>query len=74
MIDKENQKAIYCVKNIGPCFGNNDFSLRANMKNGETYANNAYNFLSNNNLELTGQKGESGKFEAEEFELYRVIY
>ena len=42
------------------------------MKNGKTYANNTCNFLSNNNLELTGGKGNSENFEVEEFEFYKV--
>ena len=72
MIDKENKKAIYCTKDYGPCFGDSDFSLEENMKNGKTYANNTCNFLSNNNLELTGGKGNNENFEVEEFELYKV--
>ena len=72
MIDKDNKKAIYCTKDYGPCFGDSDFSLEENMKNGKTYANNTCNFLSNNNLELTGGKGNSENFEVEEFEFYKV--
>ena len=72
MIDKDNKKAIYCTKDYGPCFGDSDFSLEENMKNGKTYANNTCNFLSNNNLELTGGKGNNENFEVEEFELYKV--
>ena len=44
------------------------------MKKGETYANSACNFLSNENLELTGGKGNNETFEVEEFEVYKVIY
>ena len=58
----------------GPIFGNYDFSLNGNMKKGETYANSACNFLSNENLELTGGKGNNETFEVEEFEVYKVIY
>ena len=68
-------KAIYCSINLfGPNFGNCDFDLRENMKFGETYANECCNFLSNNNLELTGGNGDNEKFEAEELEVYKVIY
>ena len=43
------------------------------MKKGYTYANSSCNFLSNNNLELTGGKGESESFEVEDFEVYKVL-
>ena len=71
-----NQKGdgIYCSSNYGPNFGNCDFDLKENMKNGETYANNYCNFLSNNNLELTGGKGDHENFDTEELEVYKVIY
>ena len=39
----------------GPFFGNCDFKLYSNMNKGVTYASNTH-FLSNNNLELTGEK------------------
>ena len=54
MINNEGE-AIYC-DNSGPNFGNFDFYLKANMKTGEAYANRNCNFLSNENLELTGGK------------------
>ena len=73
MLNK-NGKAIYCSKTNGPNFGASDFRLENNMKLGTTYANSNCNFLSNNNLELTGSKGESEKYEAEELEVYKVIY
>ena len=44
------------------------------MKQGNTFANISCNFLSNNNLELTGGKGNDENFETEELEVYRVIY
>ena len=44
------------------------------MKEGETYANESCNFLSDSNLELTGGKGESQDFATEELEIYKVIY
>jgi hypothetical protein len=71
-----NQKGdgIYCSSNYGPNFGNCDFDLKENMKIGETCANHNCNFLSNNNLELTGGKGDHENFDAEELEVYKVIY
>ena len=43
------------------------------MKKGESYANSSCNFLSNNNLELTGGKGNYEIFGTEELEIYKVI-
>ena len=71
---KKNEVGIYCSKDYGPRFGAGDFGLRENMKNGETYANECCNFLSNNNLELTGGKGDNENFNTEELEVYKVIY
>ncbi len=74
--DALNQKkmSIYCSSSYGISFGAHDFSLKENMKNGYTYANKYCNFLSNENLELTGGKGINENFEAEELEVYKVIY
>ena len=69
-----NFKSIYNYINNGPNFGCNDFSLLNNMKKGESYSNKYSIFLSNNNLELTGGKGNSESFETEELEVYKVIY
>ena len=44
------------------------------MKVGLTYANTECNFLSNNNLELTGGKGDNEELNAEELEVYKVKY
>ena len=44
------------------------------MKIGVSYANFRCNYLSNNNLELTGGKGSNEDFETEELEVYQVIY
>ncbi len=44
------------------------------MKLGETYANSSCNFLSNKNLELTGGKGVKEEYEADELEIYKVLY
>ena len=44
------------------------------MKKGETYANKYSNFLPNDNLDLTGSKGERESFDIEDFEVFKVIY
>ena len=66
--------AIYCNRDNGPNFGNSDFGLRKNMLKGDTCANTSCNFLSNNNLGLTGGKGLFEVFETKELEVYKVIY
>ena len=71
---KKNDRGIYCSNNYGPNFGDCDFDLKENMKLGETYANSTCNFLSNENLELTGGKGRREEFEADELEIFKVIY
>ena len=73
MIKKEN-RAIYCRGSNGPYFGERDFSIETNMKKGETYANLRTNFLSNNDLELIGEKGNNKVFDIEDFEVFKVIY
>ena len=72
IIDKE-KAAIYCDKK-GPIFGGSDFNVRANMKICDTYANQYTNFLSNNNLELIGEKGNNKSIDIEDFEVFKVIY
>ena len=71
---KKDGPAIYCSKIYGPNFGCADFRLNRDMKTGETYANSGCNFLRNQNLELTGGRGNSENFETEEFEAYKVIF
>ena len=67
--------ALQFEPNYGPVFGAWDFGLKEDMKKGQTYANNNCNFLSNNNLVLTGEKNaDQENFEAEELELYEVIF
>ena len=73
MINKDKY-AIKFYSNWGPQFGDIDFGLKEDMKKGETYANINCNYLSNNNLELTGGKGNSEEFEVDEFEVYKVTY
>ena len=68
------KEAIYCSKKEGPDFGGSDFSLSEDMNKGNSYANSGSNFLSDNNLELTGGKGKKESFDVEEFEVYKVIY
>lgn len=72
MIDIE-KKSITC-KNTGPVFGDWDFGLDYNMKYGSSYANSCSNFLSDNNLELTGGSGDNDNFTTEEFEVYKILY
>ena len=71
--DLKNKKNYAIYTSEGPYFGDCDFRLRSNMKKGESYANNNSHYLSNNNLELTGGKGEHENFETEELEVYKVI-
>ena len=73
MIDYRGKEAIKCWNKMGPIFSN-DFGFFENLKKGESYANTYSNFLSNNNLELTGGKGKSKEFETKELEVYKVIY
>jgi hypothetical protein len=70
---KREKDAIKCAS-YGPNFGDCDIKLNTNLKDGETYANSSCNYLSHNNLELTGGKGEYETFITEEFEVYKVIY
>ena len=60
--------------NDGPKFGDCDIKIESNMKNGVSFANSNCNFLSGNNLELTGGHGDSQKFETLELEVFKVIY
>ena len=69
-----NKQAIYCSSNHGINFGCADLRVNQNLRDGTTYANSKCKFLSNQNLELTGGKGENENFEIEEFEVYKVIY
>ena len=73
MIDIEKE-AIYCSEEYGPIFGGSDFQIESNMNKGTTFANKFTNFLSNENLVLTGGKGNNESFEIEDFEVFKVIY
>ena len=73
MINRENS-AIQCNRFYGPYFGVCDFGIRADMKKGNSYANSKCNFLSGNNLELTGGKGENEIFDVENFEVFKVNF
>ena len=73
LINKE-KSAICCNKEYGPSFGVSDFFIESNMKNGETYANEITNFISNNNLELTDSEGNNEVFNVDNFEVFKVIY
>ena len=70
---KVNEQAIN-RSNDGPKFGDCDIKIESNMKNGVSFANSNCNFLSGNNLELTGGHGDSQKFETLELEVFKVIY
>ena len=70
-----NKKAIQGFStDYEPNFGDYDFGLEGDMREGRTFANISCNFLSNNNLELTGGKGNDEYFGTEELEVYKVIY
>ena len=73
-IIKIKEPSICCISANGPIFGDHDFYLKKDMKTGGTYGNTNCNFLSNNNLELTGGKGNNETFEVDEFEVFKVIY
>ena len=73
-IIKIKEPSIRCFSANGPIFGDHAFYLKKDMKKGESYGNNSCNFLSNNNLELTGGKGNNETFEVDEFEVFKVIY
>ena len=73
-IINKKEPAIRCHKNYGPYFGNCDFGLHKDLKEGEVYANSSCNFLSNNNLELVDKKGEKSSFNTKDFEVFKVIY
>ena len=68
---RKNEIGIYCSISYGPNFGDCDLCLKENMKIGETYANQSCNFLSNNNLELTGGKGDHENFETEHEKMFK---
>ena len=74
MINHIENKAIRYLKNYGPIFGDKDIALCEDMKKGVSFANELCNFLSDQNLELTGGKGAYENFETDEIEIFRVIY
>ena len=61
LINTKKEAIILDIMN-GPRFGCDDFKIDSNMKKGLTYANKKCNFLSNNNLQLTGGKGDNEDF------------
>ena len=71
---KKEKLAIYCNKQYGPYFGGRDFSIESNMKKGYTYANTQTNFISNNNFNMTGGKGDNESFNIKDFKVFKVIY
>ena len=71
--DLINKNNYHIYTHEGPCFGAGDIYLQSDMKNGISYANKKCKFLSNNNMELTGGKGDHETFKTEELEVYKVI-
>ena len=70
-----NKRAIQGFEiDYGPNFGDYDFGLATNLKEGQTYANSSCNYLSNKKLELTGNIGNNENFQTEEVEVYQVIF
>ncbi len=68
-----NKPAINCSGWIF-YFGAVDIGFENNLKNGLSWVNSQCNFLSNNNLELTGNKGFSCEFVSDEIEVYKVKF
>ena len=74
MINMKKKAIQGFAKGYGPNFGDYDFGLHKNLKEGESYANESCNYLSNHNLDLTGGKGNNESFKTEEFEVFQVLY
>ena len=74
MINMKKKAIQGFAEGYGPNFGDYDFGLHKNLKEGESYANESCNYLSNHNLDLTGGKGNNESFKTEEFEVFQVLY
>ena len=74
MINNKRKAIQGFSEGYGPNFGDYDFGLHKNLKEGESYANDSCNYLSNHNLDLTGGKGNNESFKTEEFEVFQVLY
>ena len=71
---KLNSQAIKCSKEFGPNFGNDDFELKKNLKEGICYADNSCNFICNGETELLGGKNNNETFYTKELEVFKIIY
>lgn len=71
LLNKEDY-AITCSINHGPNFGNWNFMVEEDMKQGKIFANENCTFIFNKVLELTGGKGEKDIFETKELEVFKV--
>ena len=71
---KLNSQAIKCSKEFGPNFGNDDFQLKKNLKEGICYADNSCNFICNGETELLGGKNNNETFYTKELEVFKIIY
>jgi hypothetical protein len=71
LLNKEDY-AITCSINHGPNFGNWNFMVEEDMKQGKIFANENCTFIFNKVLELTGGKGEKDTFETKELEVFKV--
>ena len=70
----ENSNGIFCFDIYGPNFGGSYFWLKQNMKKGEAYSNKDNNLFFNHNSKTKGNDDEYESFEAEDFEVYKVLY
>ena len=70
----ENSDGIFCFDIYGPNFGGSYFWLKQNMKKGEAYSNKDNNLFFNHNSKTKGKDDEYESFEAEDFEVYKVLY
>ena len=66
----ENSNGIFCFDIYGPNFGGSGFWLKSNMKKGEACSN----IIFNHNSKTKGKDDEYESFEAENFEVYKVLY
>ena len=70
----ENSDGIFCFDIYGPNFGGSYFWLKQNMKKGEAYSKKDNNLFFNHNSKTKGKDDEYESFEAEDFEVYKVLY
>ena len=68
-----SKRAILYSSNYGPIFGIYDIFFNGLLK-GHINANKDSNFFEFQQLELLQEKGESGSFDTQEIEIFKVIY